>query len=188
MIVFAERFTPHILLQSFEVFVSGRSVHEYFGTRPRLCFLSRTGMKALENITSLTAFTQVSPLSLSSLCSCFFPPPSSSPQEILKRWKALASFSLSLLTFIMSLFTFPVYMPEGRAPPEQETSLWWCNRALTLSCPRVAQPWNTMHHFSFQPHCSVAFWHWHDLHKAKLDLFKMCISYSQHAMQFIYMD
>lgn len=48
--------------------------------------------------------------------------------------------------------------------------------------------WNIMHHFSFQPHCSVAFWHWHDLHKAKLDLFKMCISYSQHAMQFIYMD
>lgn len=120
MIVFAERFTPHVLLQSFEVFVSGRSVHEYFGTRPRLCFLSRTGMKALENITSLTAFTQVSPLSLFPL---FLPPPelASGNTETMKG--ACIFLSLSLLIFIMSLFTFPVYMPEGRAPPEQETSL-----------------------------------------------------------------
>lgn len=176
VIVFAERLTPHVLLQNFEVFVSGRNVHEYFGTRPRPCFLSGTGMKALENITSLTAFTQVSPLALSSLCTCFFPLKlASGNTEMMKG--VCVFFSLSLLTFIMSLFTFPVYMPEGRAPPRAgDEPLMMQSRSHSLLVLVLHNPlpyWNTMHHFSFQPHCSVAFWQWHAqtffcLHKGKL--------------------
>lgn len=84
--------------------------------------------KLLENISSLVALTLtplILSLSLSSsvaLSSFFFSPslPAwSSPQEILKWWKALVFFPLSFHTFIIWLFSFPVYMAGGWATPSE---------------------------------------------------------------------